>query len=140
MQFMHSLMQDIQLTGAARGLSPLAPGQEWTGEPSPCPPMSTCPSPWTGEPSPCPFRAAQQLGTKGKWPKSRYIAKYDPEKCRLCGRCVQRCHFGAFYHDGTSQERRGKEKKNVAFNSDLCWGCGLCANTCPDKAIAMEKL
>jgi NAD-dependent dihydropyrimidine dehydrogenase PreA subunit len=87
-----------------------------------------------------PFRAAQQLGTKGKWPKSRYIAKYDSEKCRLCGRCVQRCHFGAFYYDGTSVERRGKEKKNVAFNPDLCWGCGLCANTCPDKAITMEKL
>ena len=87
-----------------------------------------------------PFRAAIGLGTKGKWPKSRYIAQYDPEKCRLCGRWVKRCHFGAFYYDGTIVERGKKERKNVAFNPDLCWGCGLCANTCPSGAIIMEEL
>jgi Pyruvate/2-oxoacid:ferredoxin oxidoreductase delta subunit len=77
-----------------------------------------------------PLRAAQQLGTKGKWPKSRYIARYDADKCRLCGRCLKRCQFGAFYDDGST----------MAFNPDLCWGCGLCANTCPEGAITMEKV
>ncbi|WP_027366119.1 4Fe-4S binding protein [Desulfotruncus alcoholivorax] len=77
-----------------------------------------------------PFRAAIKLGTKGKWPKSRYVAKYDAEKCRSCGLCVKRCHFNAFYFDGS----------NIAFNNELCWGCGLCANTCPSKAITLEEL
>ncbi len=77
-----------------------------------------------------PFRAAIQLNTKGKWPRSRYIAEYDPEKCSSCGRCVRRCHFDAFYYDGTS----------ILFNPELCWGCGLCANSCPESAIVMKEL
>lgn len=87
-----------------------------------------------------PFRAAMKLGTKGKWPKSRYLAGYEREKCLLCGLCVRRCHFGAFYLDGSEVERNGKSFKSVAFNNDLCWGCGLCANTCPGGAIVMEEI
>jgi ferredoxin len=87
-----------------------------------------------------PFRAAQELGSKGTWPKSRYIAAYNREVCNLCGVCVKRCHFDAFYHDGTSLEVDGKVKKNVLFDPDKCWGCGLCANTCPSEAITMKGL
>jgi Pyruvate/2-oxoacid:ferredoxin oxidoreductase delta subunit len=34
----------------------------------------------------------------------------------------------------------GKLKKNVLFDGDRCWGCGLCVNTCPSEAIAMRSL
>jgi ferredoxin len=85
-----------------------------------------------------PFRAAQELGSKGVWPKSLYVAHYDPEPCHLCGACVKRCHFGAFYHDGSTQERAGLAVKNVLFDADKCWGCGLCANVCPVDAITMQ--
>ena len=85
-----------------------------------------------------PFRAAQELGSKGVWPASRYVAVYDQERCNLCGACVQRCHFGAFSHDGLTVEVEGKVKKNVVYDADRCWGCGLCANTCPSSAIAMQ--
>ena len=87
-----------------------------------------------------PFRAAQKFGTKGKWPKSRYIAKYDAEKCRLCGLCTKRCPFGAFCFGDTEVEKDGKLKKNVMFDPELCWGCGLCANSCPAGAIVMDKI
>jgi ferredoxin len=87
-----------------------------------------------------PFRAAQELGSKGVWPKSRYIAVHDTEACNLCGACVKRCHFGAFYHDGSRLKVDGKTKKNVMFDPDKCWGCGLCANTCPSGAILMKSL
>ena len=87
-----------------------------------------------------PFRAAQELGSKGVWPKSRYLAVYDRDGCNLCGACVERCHFDAFYHDGTALEVDGKTKKNVLFDPDKCWGCGLCANTCPSGAILMKSL
>jgi ferredoxin len=87
-----------------------------------------------------PFRAAQELGSKGFWPKSRYIAVHDRVGCNLCGACVKRCHFDTFYHDGTSLEVDGKAKKNVLFDPDKCWGCGLCANTCPSEAIIMKGL
>jgi Pyruvate/2-oxoacid:ferredoxin oxidoreductase delta subunit len=87
-----------------------------------------------------PFRAAQELGSKGVWPRSRYVAVYDREDCNLCGACVKRCHFAAFYHDGDALEVDGKARENVRFDPDRCWGCGLCANTCPTGAIVMQPL
>ncbi|MCK5055551.1 MAG: 4Fe-4S binding protein, partial [Candidatus Aminicenantes bacterium] len=26
------------------------------------------------------------------------------------------------------------------FDAEKCWGCGLCANTCPTEAISMQPL
>jgi Pyruvate/2-oxoacid:ferredoxin oxidoreductase delta subunit len=87
-----------------------------------------------------PFRAAQELGSKGVWPASHYVAVYDEEACNLCGACVRRCHFDAFYHDGQTVEVEGKAKERVLYDAERCWGCGLCANTCPSGAITMEGL
>ncbi|MBG7610372.1 MAG: 4Fe-4S binding protein [Anaerolineae bacterium] len=87
-----------------------------------------------------PFRAAQELGSKGVWPKSRYIVAHDRELCDQCGACVKRCHFDAFYHDGSTVEVNGKSKQGVEFDPQKCWGCGLCANTCPENAIQMVQL
>jgi ferredoxin len=87
-----------------------------------------------------PFRAAQELGSRGVWPRSRYIAVHEQERCNLCGACVKRCHFDAFFHDGSVLLVDGKAKKNVSFDAQKCWGCGLCANTCPSQAILMEPL
>ena len=87
-----------------------------------------------------PFRAAQELGTKGVWPKSHYIAQYNRERCNHCGACVKRCHFEAFYHDGSIIEVNGKSRKGVAVDLEKCWGCGLCANSCPEGAIEMRSL
>jgi NAD-dependent dihydropyrimidine dehydrogenase PreA subunit len=87
-----------------------------------------------------PFRAAQELDSKGFWPKSHYVATYNPDLCNLCGACVKRCHFEAFYHDGSMLELDGKNKKSVGFDDEKCWGCGLCANTCPENAIVMTEL
>jgi ferredoxin len=86
-----------------------------------------------------PFRAAQELGSKGTWPRTRYLAVYDAERCNLCGACVRRCHFDAFYHDGATIEIDGKTKDNVVYDPERCWGCGLCANTCPSGAIVMRE-
>jgi ferredoxin len=87
-----------------------------------------------------PFLAARELGSKGAWPKSHYIAVHDRERCNLCSACVNRCHFEAFYYDGSTVEIDGKAKRNVRFDSEKCWGCGLCANTCPSGAITMKSL
>jgi Pyruvate/2-oxoacid:ferredoxin oxidoreductase delta subunit len=87
-----------------------------------------------------PFRAARELGSKGIWPASHYVAVHEEERCNLCGACVQRCHFEAFYHDGRRVEVGGKFKDNVVYDADRCWGCGLCANTCPSGAITMQLL
>lgn len=87
-----------------------------------------------------PFRAAGMLGSKGTWPRSRYIAVHDRDACNFCGACVRRCHFGAFSFAGTTVMIEGKERRSVVYEPALCWGCGLCANTCPTHAIRMEPL
>ena len=87
-----------------------------------------------------PFRAAQELGSKGAWPRSRYVAVYLGDQCNLCGACVKRCHFDAFYHDESTMEIDGISRRQVLYDQERCWGCGLCANTCPSGAIVMEPL
>ena len=77
-----------------------------------------------------PFRAAEILGSKGKWPKTEYLIDWDEEKCVHCGICVKVCNFSAFYK---------AEGKKVKFNKEKCWGCTLCAENCPKGAIAYRK-
>jgi len=60
---------------------------------------------------------------------SDFIASHDGEACQECGTCVTRCHFGAFTQEGDG----------VLFSSKKCFGCGLCALTCPADAIAMVQ-
>jgi NAD-dependent dihydropyrimidine dehydrogenase PreA subunit len=87
-----------------------------------------------------PFRAGMKLGMDRRWPRSHYVAERDMEKCLQCGKCTRRCHFGAFYHDGTRTEINGKRRKTVQFDPEKCWGCGLCATACPEGAISMVAL
>jgi|WetSurMetagenome_2_1015567.scaffolds.fasta_scaffold127228_2 NAD-dependent dihydropyrimidine dehydrogenase PreA subunit len=87
-----------------------------------------------------PFRAGERLGVQQRWPRSHYIAERDMAKCGQCGKCVHRCHFDAFYHDGTRTLVDGKHRKTVQFDPLKCWGCGLCATTCPEEAIVMVSL
>lgn len=85
-----------------------------------------------------PLRAAQELGTRGKWPYSKYVAHYNPAMCSHCGRCARRCQFKAFTFEKAAVSTGSKVKRKVLFKPELCWGCGLCAQTCPEKAITME--
>jgi len=87
-----------------------------------------------------PIRAGVRLGMAREWPRSHYIAQRELEKCEQCGICAQRCHFGAFYRDGSKVERNGKGRLQVLFAPEKCWGCGLCATGCPEGAIAMAPL
>jgi NAD-dependent dihydropyrimidine dehydrogenase PreA subunit len=86
-----------------------------------------------------PFRAAEELGSKGVWPKSRYIAKYDSSLCSTCGTCLERCHFEAFFYLDPTGNGDRTPLEAVGYDPEKCWGCGLCANTCPENAIQMEK-
>lgn len=87
-----------------------------------------------------PFRAAQVLGSKGIWPKIRHVAVYDPDRCNQCGACVRRCHFQAYFYDGSHVTIEGKQLAQVRFEPQRCWGCGLCANSCPSDAIVLARL
>ena len=59
---------------------------------------------------------------------SKFIAEQDPEKCIACGKCANRCVFGA----------RRVVKKKLEYDKSRCFGCGLCTSTCPTSAIALK--
>lgn len=77
----------------------------------------------------CYLFRAQARRHCGAWPAARLVAAFDAEACRACGRCVQRCPFGAFSSDGV----------RVRYDSALCRGCSLCAAACPASAILMVE-
>ncbi len=80
-----------------------------------------------------PHLAAERLGVADIWPRRRYVARLIVEACTLCGRCAERCPFGAL----TLHEGCDGDQELVLAVSD-CRGCGLCATGCPAEAIAME--
>ena len=87
-----------------------------------------------------PFRAGVKLGMVQEWPRAHFVADRDLTKCKRCSTCVQRCHFGAFHHDGTFTRVDGKKMRSVVFDADKCYGCGLCSTACPEGAITMRLL
>lgn len=51
---------------------------------------------------------------------------YHPEKCLNCDVCIvrERCPTGAY---------------SDTLNTKRCFGCGMCAHSCPNKAFTMES-
>ena len=81
----------------------------------------------------CSFlRSIIYYGKKAASAKSRYMATFDKEKCTHCQDlvCVKKCVFGGI------TKREGK----LHINHNMCWGCGLCASTCPENAVKMKEM
>jgi ferredoxin len=60
---------------------------------------------------------------------SNYVASVDAETCINCGKCVERCEFGA----------RKMDDNKMVYDSAKCFGCGLCVTTCPTKSTILVK-
>ena len=60
--------------------------------------------------------------------ESNFVARHDTDACIACGTCVDRCHFDAWTKDGASTPHLAIER---------CFGCGVCATSCPTHAIAL---
>jgi len=55
-----------------------------------------------------------------------FLPVIDAEKCNLCGRCAELCHWNAIV----------VTPQNATVFPELCHGCGLCARACPQGAIS----
>ena len=60
---------------------------------------------------------------------SKLVAEDDDSKCTDCGRCVERCVFGA----------RSMADGELKYDESRCFGCGLCVTTCPTGAISLRN-
>jgi NAD-dependent dihydropyrimidine dehydrogenase PreA subunit len=86
------------------------------------------------------FIAGMRLGLEKLYPRAHYVAAVDWDRCTHCAVCTGRCPFGALYQDGTTVPVHGQTVRQVQFDVHGCWGCGLCATTCPEAAIRMRPL
>jgi ferredoxin len=59
---------------------------------------------------------------------SEYVAVTDPNICIHCGKCVERCVFGA----------RVFGDEQMEYHAEACLGCGLCVTICPVDATSMR--
>ena len=60
----------------------------------------------------------------------RKIAKVDPQKCTLAGKCFEVCQFKAI------EKKDNRAQRNKA----ICRGCGLCREVCPERAVDFEEI
>ena len=60
--------------------------------------------------------------------QSEYVAVTDPEICTHCGKCIERCVFGA----------RMFQDERMEYHAEACLGCGLCVTICPVGATSMQ--
>ena len=59
--------------------------------------------------------------------KAEIVVKHDIDKCTGCGKCIDKCQFGAIIKSRTL----GK----ALFNIEECFGCGVCLHACEQNAI-----
>ena len=55
--------------------------------------------------------------------------KFDMSRCDLCGKCMERCPFGALR----------MERDGITVN-EKCRMCSVCVKTCPQRAIRFEQV
>jgi Pyruvate/2-oxoacid:ferredoxin oxidoreductase delta subunit len=70
-------------------------------------------------------------GLRRFYQKGEKIALTDYKACCQNGYCATVCHFNA-----REIRKTGKGKELLHF-ANKCYGCGLCAEVCPEKAITM---
>lgn len=60
---------------------------------------------------------------------TNYYAEVDPELCKGCKKCAERCQMEAIMI---------VEKQSIV-DLDRCIGCGLCISTCSNEAIKLKR-
>lgn len=58
------------------------------------------------------------------------VFEIDKEKCIKCGTCL--------YNFGCPAIQREGNEGDFYIDADLCWGCSVCAQICPAKAISVK--
>ena len=75
------------------------------------------------------LRGINDYGIENSVAQANYFAVIDPDECRGCGTCIERCQVHAISDkDGVSVVDRKR-----------CIGCGLCVTGCPNNVAKLER-
>ncbi len=69
---------------------------------------------------------------------SNYCLKTNPETCKACGLCVERCPVQALRLE-TSPVAPNKYAKAAMLDPGRCLGCGVCVHKCPTESLTLER-
>ncbi len=58
---------------------------------------------------------------------SGYVSRVSLELCKGCGKCVDKCQFGAL----------PLVDDRATVDEARCMGCGICTNHCAQRAITL---
>jgi NAD-dependent dihydropyrimidine dehydrogenase PreA subunit len=73
------------------------------------------------------LQSMKKYNMQGSAAVSGFITEFDPEKCSVCGDCIDRCPMEALTMKGDS----------LVFKDSRCFGCGLCSSACPTGALQL---
>ena len=77
-------------------------------------------------------------GIKFPMNSSNYMAVIDPDACKGCGKCAERCPIDAITLTEYTRED-GKKRKRAKVDEKICLGCGACHRGCTFDALRMES-
>ena len=72
------------------------------------------------------LRGIAEFGVANAVARSSFVSQVDPEKCALCGTCLENCQFAAL-----------TLVNSLVVNELRCVGCGLCVRACPEDALTL---
>ena len=75
--------------------------------------------------------------SKGLEP-SNYKVEINPETCKACGLCIQRCPMDALQLK-LNQKAGNKYRKAPVVDPTKCIGCGVCAHKCPTDSLKLVR-
>jgi ferredoxin len=76
-----------------------------------------------------PLRYMTKIGDRHLLTRSAFFPVIDPEQCKGCGTCEERCPMKAIEIIDEKPVRK----------SERCIGCGLCVTGCPNGVMHLEK-
>ncbi len=69
---------------------------------------------------------------------SNYRLRINPETCKACGLCIQRCPVQALKLEDSPLAKNKQRKAAKLIHSNQCLGCGVCVHKCPSQSLLLE--
>jgi Pyruvate/2-oxoacid:ferredoxin oxidoreductase delta subunit/biotin operon repressor len=78
-----------------------------------------------------------QLRGRTRWDNPGAVAPSNfaaesTDECLMCGKCVERCVFGAIHLD--------EQQFKSVVNAEKCVGCGVCTIACDQEALRLKRV